>query len=95
MVPQHAKGSYKVPWRPFGIRFWETTALEPKIGPAGQKILSDKKLIKIKAEGSNLMSFFDFHQFFLDKNFWPAGPIFGSGVVVSQNLIPIGLQGTL
>ena len=23
------------------------------------------------------------------------GPIFGSGVVVSQNLIPIGLQGTL
>ena len=52
MVPQHAKRSYKVPWRPIGIRFWETTTPEPKIGPAGQKISSDKKLIKIKVEGS-------------------------------------------
>ena len=48
MVPQHAKRSYKVPWRPVWIRFWETTTPEPKIGPAGQKISSDKKLIKIK-----------------------------------------------
>ena len=30
-----------------------------------------------------------------DKNVWLAGPFFGSGVVVSQNLILIGLQGTL
>ena len=30
-----------------------------------------------------------------DEIFWPAGPIFGSEVVVSQNLIWIGLQGTL
>ena len=43
MFPQHAKRSYKVPWRPIGIRFWETTAPEPKKGPAGQKISSDKK----------------------------------------------------
>ena len=47
MVLQHAKRSYKVPWRPIGIRFWETTTPEPKIDPTGQKISSDKKLIKI------------------------------------------------
>ena len=35
MVSQHSKGSYKVPWRPIGIEFWETTTLEPKKGPAG------------------------------------------------------------
>ena len=33
--------------------------------------------------------------FLSDEMFWPEGPIFGSGVVVSQNSIPIGLQGTL
>ena len=27
--------------------------------------------------------------------FWPARHIFGFGVVISQNVIPIGLQGTL
>ena len=64
-VPQHAKRSYKVPRRPIAIRFLETTTPEPKIGPAGQKISSAKKLIKIKVEGSELMSFFDFHQFFV------------------------------
>ena len=48
MVPRHAKRSYKVPWRPNGIRFWETTTPEPKKGPAAQKISSDKKLMKIK-----------------------------------------------
>ena len=52
MVPQHAKRSYKVPWRPIRIRFWETTSPEPKTDPAGQKISSDKKLIIIKVEGS-------------------------------------------
>ena len=52
MVPQHAKRSYKVPWRPIGIRFWEMTTPEPKIDPAGQKISPDQKLIKIKVEGS-------------------------------------------
>ena len=36
-----------------------------------------------------------FSNFLSDEIFWPAGPFFGSGVVVSQNLIPIGLQGTL
>ena len=50
MVPQHAKRSYKVPWRPIGIRFWETTTPEPKKGPAGPKTSSGKKLIKIKVE---------------------------------------------
>ena len=30
-----------------------------------------------------------------DEIFWPVGPFFGSGVVVSQCSIPIGLQGTL
>ena len=30
-----------------------------------------------------------------DEIFWPAGPFFGSGVVVSQCSISIGLQGTL
>ena len=30
----------------------------------------------------------------LDKVFWPAGPFFGSGVVISQKGIPIGLQNT-
>ena len=38
MVPQHAKRSYKVPWRPIGIRFWEMTTPEPKKGPTSQKI---------------------------------------------------------
>ena len=76
MVPQHAKRSYKVPWRPIGIRFWETTTPEPKIGPAGQKILFDKKLRKIKVEGSYLMSFFDFHQFFVRWNFLTRGTYF-------------------
>ena len=52
MVFQHSNGSYKVPWRPIGIRFWETTTAEPKKGPVGQKISSDKKLLKIKVEGS-------------------------------------------
>ena len=52
MVSQHAKRTYKVPWGPIGIRFWETTTPEPKTGPAGQKISSDKELIKIKVEGS-------------------------------------------
>ena len=52
MVPRHAKRSYKVPWRQIVIRFWEKTALEPKKGPVGQKISADKKLIKIKVEGS-------------------------------------------
>ena len=33
--------------------------------------------------------------FLSDEFFWPAGPFFGSGVVVSQTSIPIGLQGTL
>ena len=27
-----------------------------------------------------------------NESFWPLGPLFGSGVVVSKNLIPIGLQ---
>ena len=36
-----------------------------------------------------------FINFLSDEIFWPTEPIFGSGVVVSQNLIPIGLQGTL
>ena len=36
-----------------------------------------------------------FKNFLSDEIFWPAGPFFGSGVVVSQNSIPIGLQGTL
>ena len=52
MVPQHAKRSYKLPWRPIGIRFWETTTPEPKTVPADQKISSDKKVLKIKVEGS-------------------------------------------
>ena len=34
-----------------------------------------------------------FINFLSDEIFGPAGPFFGSGVVVSQNLIPIGLQG--
>ena len=76
MVPQHAKRSYKVPWRPIRIRFCETTTPEPKIGPAGQKISSDKKLIKIKVEGSWLMSLFDFHQFFVRWNFLTRGTLF-------------------
>ena len=36
-----------------------------------------------------------FKKFLSDEIFWPAGPFFGSGVVVSQNSSPIGLQGTL
>ena len=35
-----------------------------------------------------------FRNFLSDEIFWPAGPFFGSGVDVSQNSIPIGLQGT-
>ena len=76
MVSQHARRSFKVPWRPIGIRFWETTTPVPKIGPAGQKISSDNKLIKIKVEGSYLMSFFDFHQFFVRWNFLTRGTHF-------------------
>ena len=30
-----------------------------------------------------------------DDVYWPAGPFFGSGVVISQKGVPIGLQGTL
>ena len=52
MVSQHSKGSYKVPWRPIRIELWETTTPEPKKCSAGQKILSDKKLLKIRDEGS-------------------------------------------
>ena len=48
MVSQHSRQSYKVPWRPMGIKFWETTTPEPKMGPTGQKISSDKKFLKIK-----------------------------------------------
>ena len=48
MVSQHSKGSYKVPWRPIGIEHWETTTPDPKKGPTGQKLSSDKKLLKIK-----------------------------------------------
>ena len=48
MVPQHAKRSYKVTWRPIEIRFWEMTTPEPKMGPADQKISSDKIFLKIK-----------------------------------------------
>ena len=47
MVPQDAKRSYKVPWSPVWIRFWETRTPEPKTGPEGQKISSDKKLLKV------------------------------------------------
>ena len=36
-----------------------------------------------------------FINFLSNEIFGPAGPIFGSGAVISQNLIPIGLQGTL
>ena len=36
-----------------------------------------------------------FINFLSDEIFGPAGPIFGSGVVISQNLIPTGLQCTL
>ena len=57
MVSQHVFRSYKVPWRPIGILFWETTTPEPKKGPVGQKISSDKKWMKIKVEGFYLMSF--------------------------------------
>ena len=39
--------------------------------------------------------FLIFINFLSDEIFWPAGPIFGSGGVVSQNLIPIGPQVTL
>ena len=39
-------------WMPIRIRFLETRTPEPKKGPAGQKISSDKKLMKIKVEGS-------------------------------------------
>ena len=35
------------------------TAPEPKKGPAGQKTLSDEKLLKIKVKGNSQMSFFD------------------------------------
>ena len=57
---------------------------------------SDKKLRKIKVESSLLlMSFFLFSSILSDEIFLPVGPICGSGVVVSQNLIPVGLQGTL
>ena len=49
MVSQHSKGSYKVP---IGIEFWETTTPEPKMGLSGQKTWSDKKILKIKVEGS-------------------------------------------
>ena len=49
---KNTEGSYKVPWRPIGIRFWETTTPEPEKGPAGQKISSDKKTLKIKVEAS-------------------------------------------
>ena len=45
MVSQHAKGSYKMLWRPIGIRFWETTTPEPKMG---QKISSDQIFLKVK-----------------------------------------------
>ena len=43
MVSQHTKGSYKVPWSPIGIRFWEMTTPKPKMCLAGQKISTDKK----------------------------------------------------
>ena len=60
MVSQHSKRSYKVPWRPIGIEFWETTTPEPRMGPAGQKTSSDRKLLKIKVNGNELMISFDF-----------------------------------
>ena len=53
--PQDAKRSYKVPWRPIGISFWEITTPEPKKGLAGQKTSSDKKLQKNQSK-----SLFDF-----------------------------------
>ena len=36
-----------------------------------------------------------FKKILSEEIFWPAGHFFGSGVVVSQNSILIGLQGTL
>ena len=65
------------------------------MGPAGQKISSDKKLLKIKVEGSKLMSLFFFIKMLSDKKNLTAGPSFGSGVVICQKAILIGLQGTL
>ena len=52
MDSQHAKRSYKVPWRPIRTPFWEMTTPEPKKGPAGQKTSPDEKLLKIKVKGN-------------------------------------------
>ena len=38
---------------------------EQKIGPAGQKNTSDKKLMKIKKKKQQQKKLFDFHQFFI------------------------------
>ena len=94
---QHSMGSYKVPWRPIQIRFWEKMTPEPKKDPAGQKISLVKNLLKTKKTHYLRTFNFDFQTFFVRWNclicrthFW-----FWSYHFSKPYPDSIGLQGTL
>jgi hypothetical protein len=75
MVSQHSKGSYKVPWSPIGIRFWERQPQNQKRVPR-VKISSDKKILNIKKIDLSRTFNFDIQNFFVRWNFFTRGTLF-------------------
>ena len=82
MVPQHVKRSFKVPWRPIWITFWEKTTPETKKGShssknfIGQNFFENQKSSLVKnfqlwfSEMFCQMKFFDPRYPFLVLALW-------------------------